>query len=396
MITSKSKQITLALALLAAGMLVVQAGCDSAGENPPVEPPAFVPPITVPEGFRVEVFAGGLNLPTSLAFAPDGSNRLFFNELQTGKIRIVQDGVLLPEPFAQVQTHTTGGFPVAGENGLLGIAFDPDYAQNRYVYVTYATRTGAGTFGAVARFTDVDNRGEDFTMLLDGVPSAPGHQIESLAFGPDGKLYVSTGDAYEQDAAQDPDALHGKILRMNPDGSRPDDNPFAGSLTYAYGFRNCFDLAFDAAGTLYTVDNGPETLDELNRVEARANYGWPLRLGLRGGDGQGVFADPLHAWAQIVSPAGMLFYQGTQFPAAYRGKLFLVLFGGTYSEGPGDRAKRIQVVDPNASPPTFEDFAVYRFTGLGNPLDVAEGPDGSLYLTDIFQGRIFRIRYEGR
>ena len=377
--------------LLAVFLLVFAAtGCDSTQDLPTLPPLPF--PITVPDGFTAEIFADGLDLPTSIAFPPDGSNRLFVNELQSGKVRIVQSGVLLAEPFAEVETNTTGGFPVIGENGLLGIAFDPQYSDNRYVYVTYATRTDAGTFGTVARFTDVNNRGEDFTVLLDGVPSAPGHQIESLAFGPDGMLYVSTGDAFMANEVQNTDTFLGKILRMNPDGSLPSDNPFPNSFTYAYGFRNCFDLVFDDAGRLFSADNGPESDDELNRIVAGGNYGWPIELGETSAP---EFIAPLRVWPEIVSPDGMAFYKGTQFPTAFRGKLFLVLFGDTFADGPSDRAKRVQVVDLDATPISFEDFAVYNFSGVGNPLDVTEGPDGSVFLSDIFQGRIFKISYQG-
>jgi glucose/arabinose dehydrogenase len=358
------------------------------GPVPPPPPPGV--PITVPTGFTVTVVASGLDLPTSIAFPPDGSNRLFVNELQSGLVRIVRDGVLLTEPFARIATNAAGGFPFDGENGLLGLAFDPQYRVNRYVYVTYATRTATGTFGTVARLTDVNDRGESFTRLLEGVPSAPGHQIESLGFGPDGKLYVSTGDAYLAGEVQKTGSLVGKILRLNPDGSIPADNPFPGAYTYAYGFRNGFDLAFSPAGELFSTDNGPERDDELNRIAAGGNYGWPMVLGATTAP---QLVSPLHVWPRIVAPAGMAFYGGAQFPATYRGKLFLVLFGDTFSGGRSDRAKRVQVVDLSRTPPSFEDFAVYDFPGLGNPLDVAEGPDGSLYLSDIFQGRIFRFSY---
>ncbi len=375
-----------------AGCLValLAAGCGGEGVLPPPPPPGI--PITLPDGFTASVFVGGLELPTSIAFAPDGSNRLFVNELQFGQVRIVQDGVLLPQPFATVETNTTGGFPVSGENGLLGIAFDPQYAVNRYVYITHATRTNEGTVGTVARYTDADNRGTDRTVLLDGIPAAPGHQIQSLAFGPDDKLYVSVGDAFMEEEVQDPDSPLGKILRMNRDGSVPADNPFPGSLTYAYGLRNSFDLAFDAAGGLYSADNGPSTDDELNRIVRGGNYGWPMALGQTSAP---ELEAPIHVWPQIVSPNGMAFYRGTAFPAAYRGKLFVVLFGSTFAPGPSERAKRVQVVDLGVTPPRLEDFAVYDFPGTGNPLDVAEGPDGGLYLSDIFQGLIFRIRYTG-
>ncbi len=369
-------------------LLLWALSCDGTLEIPIIRSPP--PPITVPDGFAVEVFADGLDLPSSIAVPPDGSNRLFVNELQLGRVRIVQDGELLDEPFAEVETNTTGGFPVEGENGLLGIAFDPQYPVNRYVYVTYATRTDAGTFGTVARFTDVNNRGQAFTVLLDGIPSASGHQVESLAFGPDGMLYVSVGDAFIEDDVQDTDTFVGKVLRMHPDGTVPQDNPFPGSFTYAYGFRNAFDLVFDEAGELFSTDNGPERADELNRIVAGGNYGWPMQLGQTSDPG---LVAPLHVWSQIVAPGGMAFYGGTQFPAPFRGRLMLVLFGSTFMEGPSELAKRVQFVDLAATPPAFEDLAVYEFAGVGNPLDVAEGPDGSVFLSDIFQGRVFRIRY---
>ncbi len=373
-------------------LLLALVGCDSAE----VAAPRPQVPFSMSAGFVGEIVASGLNLPTSLAFAPDGSGRLFVNELQTGRIWIFEDGERLPEPFAEVETNSSGGFPVQGEVGLLGLAFDPDYAQNRFVYATYARRVGDEIEGRVVRFTDVANRGQDMTVLLDGVPSAEGHQIESLAFGPDGKLYVSTGDAYQSEDAQDPAALNGKILRMNPDGSIPGDNPFPGTYTYALGLRNSFDLAFRPNGDLVSADNGPSQSDELNVVLRGGNLGWPQHLGYSGG---GTSDQPIHVWQEIVSPTGMLFYEGTQFPAAYRGMLFIVFFGDTFSAGPSDRAKRIQVVDLEGNgietTPVFEEFVVYTGAGQGNPLDVTEGPDGSLYFTDIFLGRIYRIRYEG-
>lgn len=375
--------------------LLIWTRCDSTDDQADPRPPEPAPfrTFTLPDGFAAEVFVEGLNLPTSIAFAPDGTNRLFINELQTGRIRIVENGALRDEPFATLETNVSGGFPVEGENGLLGLAFDDQYAVNRYVYITYVVRTPDGNLGVVARFTDVDNKGEDFTTLLDGIPAAPGHQIQSIASGPDGKVYVSVGDAYLDDEAQNLDSPLGKILRLNRDGSIPDDNPFPGSTTYAYGLRNSFDLAFNDDGDLFSADNGPSQNDELNRIVAGGNYGWPLHLGEHAPDP--AFINPAHTWGQIVSPDGMVFYRGTQFPASYRGKLFLVLFGSTFSEGPSPIAKRVQVVDLAATPPTFEDFAVYTTTGMGNPLDLAEGPDGSLYLADIFQGRIFRIWYSG-
>lgn len=374
----------------------VHLGCDNASEPDPSSPPNSNLAVSTPEGFAVDLFAEDLDLPTSMAFPPDGSERLFVNELQSGRVVIFENGERLDEPFTRVETNVSGGFPVEGENGLLGIAFDPAYATNRYVYLTYAYRTGEGTFGRVVRYTDADNRGVERTVLLDDVPSAPGHQIESLAFGPDEKLYVSVGDAYLEDRVQDSTDALGKILRLNRDGSVPVDNPFADSYVYALGFRNCFDLVFLSNGDLLTTCNGPASNDEMEVVEKAANYGWPYFTGR----GQTVgFVDPVHVWSEVVSPTGMLVYQGTQFPVRYRGKLLQVLFGSTHSHGPSTIAKRVQVVDLAGSglqaSATFEDLLVYKFEDRGNPLDIVEGPDGSVYVSDIFKGLIYRIRYTG-
>jgi len=361
------------------------------------EDPAEVFDISVSEGFVVEVFADDVDLPTSVEFPPDGSNRLFVNELQSGKIWIYENGERLAEPFADLSLNIQGGFPVSGENGLLGLEFDPDYGNNGFVYVTYAARNGSDEIASVARFTDVNNRGEDFTVLLTGLPSDKGHQIQNLRFGPDGMLYVSVGDAYEQNKAQDVNEFHGKILRMTSEGEIPADNPFGpDNYVYALGFRNAFDMQFRENGDLLVSDNGPTGMDKFMVVEAGGNYGWPNELGFHSNP---EYINPLHVWTETVSPTGMHIYRGDQFPPQYHGKLFHVLFGFTYSEGPNPNGKRVQMVNITGegqnTEVSFEDFAVWKFDDgfPNNPVDITEGPDGSLFVTDIFQGKIFRISY---
>ncbi len=374
-------------------LIIHSCGTDSEPDDF-IQPLPEVSQINVPDGFVVEEFAAGLNFPTSIAFPPDGSDRLFVNELQTGNIIIFENGERLSTPFASVNTMVQGGFPVAGENGLIGLAFDPEYESNRYVYISFAVRTGNGTKGVVARFTDNNNRGENFTILLDDIPSANGHQVQNITFGPDGKLYVSVGDAFAESNVQNLDRLEGKMLRMNKDGSIPADNPFGESFVWALGLRNSFGIAFRDNGDLIANENGPERIDELNVIVEGGNYGWPDTLGF---GGEPEFIDPIHVWQSIVAPTGIHFYNGTQFPARFRGKMFQVLFGRTFSDGPDPLAKRIQIVDLSGAglntQASFEDFAVYEFEGKGNPLELAEGPRGSLFLTDIFQGKIFRIRF---
>jgi glucose/arabinose dehydrogenase len=354
----------------------------------------LVPEILVPSGFIVEEFATGLNLPTTIAFPPDGSNRLFINELQSGRVRIVQNGTLNVLPFVDLETMVTGGFPSEGENGLIGLAFDPDYAINRYVYVSFAVRTPGGTIGKVARMKDQSNRATDFEVILDNLPSAAGHQIETIAFGLDGKLYVSVGDAFEDAKAQDLNEFNGKILRMNPDGTIPSDNPDSNSYVWASGLRNSFGLVFSSNGTLYASENGPNEKDELNVISKANNYGWPTVLG---NSSDPNFTNPIHVWNNIVAPTSMVFNNGTNFPDKYKNKMFIVLFGRTFSDGPDPISKRVQVATiQNAGPDatiSFEDFATYNFFGKGNPIGVTVDSNGFLFLSDIFQGKIFRIRF---
>lgn len=386
----RSWQILVPLVLL--GFWV---GCDGGGspQEPPSPPPPDPPPFELTnDNFEGETLLEDLDFPSSIAFPPDGSNRLFINELQTGRVLIAEDGELLEEPFVDVETNVQGSFPVAGENGLTGLTFDPDYENNGYVYLTFVQRTETDTLGAVARVTDVDNRGENVTILLDSIPSATSHQVQSPRFGPDEKLYVPVGDAFMPESAQDTTALTGKILRMNRDGSIPEDNPFPNAYTWSLGHRNCFDLAFNAEGELFTACNGPARNDELNKIQKGGNYGWPIATGMTSGD---RFIDPVHVWPNVVSPTGMLFYQHTQFPAPFQDRLFLVYFGRTQSEGPSDRSKRVQVGSNLGTDPTFQDFLIYTTQGTGNPLDITVGPNGSLYLSDIFRGSVYKISYTG-
>jgi len=288
---------------------------------------------------------------------------------------------------------------VEGENGLIGITFDPGLSTNGYIYFTYVLKDVSSTYGRIVRYTADGNKAIEENILLDDVPVAPGHQIESLVFGPDNKLYVSVGDAFDVTGVTDPNTLIGKILRMNADGSVPEDNPFPGTLTYAMGFRNNFDLVFRENGDLLTTENGPNENDEFNVIIPGGNYGWPSETGFVENS---QFINPSFVWEQVVSPTGMVIYSGDMFPAEIHGKLIQVLFGDTFSSGASERApggKRIMfgTLDGSGVDTTveFEELLRYTFSGVGNPLDIAEAPDGSLYFTDIFQGRIYRISYTG-
>ena len=245
--------------------------------------------------------------PVALAAAPDG--RLFYAELFTGNIRIWQNGQLDPRPFATLENVSNHR-----ESGFLGLALHPDFPQTPYVYAMYVVddpETGLPSGQRVVRFRDVNNVGQDYTVVLDNLPATTVifHNGGRIAFGPDGKLYLTIGDTDVPALAQDPTRLEGSILRYNPDGSIPDDNPIPGSPVYATGLRNVFGLAFHpGTGDLYATDNGPGGFDEVNKIEAGHNYGWPTRMGAANREG---FSDPIAVFGiwpyPPIGPTGVAF-----------------------------------------------------------------------------------------
>lgn len=234
------------------------------------------------------------DFPVAIAVAPDG--RIFYNELLSGDVRIVSaDGELLEEPFVRVDIATLGYPP--SEWGLLGLALDPEFDENGYVYLYYmqAVREVEETEDIVAplvakpvvmRYTEEDNRGRNPTVILGDLPKTdpakdPWHVGGNIHFGPDGHLYVAIGDMRHPELAKDPTSLNGKILRVNKDdGSPAGGNPFADDpradpRIFAYGFRNPFDFAFDPeSGRMFAVDNNDLNCDELNLITPGEDYGW--------------------------------------------------------------------------------------------------------------------------
>src|SRR3989442_6287364 len=251
----------------------------------------------------------GLNFPVSLKFAPDG--RIFYNEKDTGNIRIIQpNGTLLPAPFATVN-------PVFNtqEAGLLGIALDPSFASNNYVYVYYTYRdTGSFTHGHIVRYTANGNTGTSPKDIFDVRSSAPNtvyHNGGYIKFGPDGKLYAVVGEFHQSQQAQNESSMTGKMLRMNSDGSVPGDNPIPGSRDYALGIRNSFGFDFDPSnGRLVATMAGPTSDDKILIIVKGGNYGWPTCLAVCHDP---RFIDPIVDFSRIVTPTGI----ATVAPNAY-------------------------------------------------------------------------------
>jgi uncharacterized repeat protein (TIGR03806 family) len=334
---------------------------------------AALPPydIDLPEGFADTVLATGLTGATAMAIAPDG--RLFVCE-QTGALRVVKNDVLLPKPFVTVAVDSYW------ERGLIGVALHPDFPKTPYVYVCYVANTPY-SHHRISRFTARGDEaapgsevilfeGDDQRQLGGSQPA--GHQGGAVHFGQDGKLYVGFGEQTNDRAAQRMDTLQGKLLRLNPDGSIPPDNPFFKTAkgkyraTWALGLRNPFAFAVQpGTGRIFINDVGNSRLEEINEGVAGANYGWPVA---EGPTTDPKYRNPVHAYARNVgrSITGGSFYNPPvrQFPPRYVGKYFFADYMDNW----------IRVLDPD-DPREATVFA----TGLAGPVDLCTGPDGSLY-----------------
>jgi glucose/arabinose dehydrogenase len=337
---------------------------------------------TLPSGFNETVIASGLANPTAMAFAPDG--RLFVCQ-QGGALRVIKQDVLLSTPFLTVTTDP------AGERGLLGVTFDPDFANNQWVYIYY-TVPGSPPHNRVSRFTasgDGAVAGSETVILeLNPLSTAQNHNGGALHFGLDGKLYIAVGENANSANAQTLANLLGKILRLNPDGSIPTDNPFFNTASgvnraiWALGLRNPFTMGFQpGTGRLFINDVGQNTWEEINEGIRGANYGWPT---CEGACGSPNFVDPIFQYSHSSGCAivGSAFYNPAvnQFPSAYTGVYFFAdLCAATISK-----------LDPNNGNQVTT-FA----TGLSSPVDLRVSADGSLYYLDRGRSSVYRVRFSG-
>jgi glucose/arabinose dehydrogenase len=346
---------------------------------------------TVPPGFSVRLFANNLGLATAMAFAPDG--RLFVSH-QNGAVWIVKDGVRLTDPFLTLLASAQG------ERGLLGVALDPNFPTDPYVYVYYTTRESQPR-NRVSRFTangDVAVPGSEFVLinlplLWDGFY----HHGGGIHFGLDGKLYVGTGDNQIGEFAQSLDDLHGKMLRLNKDGTIPVDNPFYNVATgdnraiWALGLRNPFTFAIHPqTGRMFINDVGESSWEEINEGMPGANYGWPNTEGYFDPAEFPNFTNPVHVYANdpdnatVCAIAGGTFYPSTaqHFPDVYSDKYFFADLCGGW----------VRYVDPD-SPATSFEFA----SGFTYPVDLKVGPDGALYVLqhdyNSADSKVYRIAY---
>jgi glucose/arabinose dehydrogenase len=256
----------------------------------------------------------GLQVPWGLVFLPDGS--ALVNERTTGRIMRILKGGGTPHLAMQVR-----GVNTDGEGGLLGLALSPSYNTDHLLYAYMTTSSD----NRIVRFT----LGGALHPILTGIHHAGIHNGGRIAFGPDGKLYAGVGDAGDRPNAQDKSSLNGKILRMNPDGSRPSDNPFS-NLVWTYGHRNVQGLAWDSAGRMWATEFGQDTFDEVNLIVKGHNYGWPNVEGTGSTQG-GKYTNPKVTWStDDASPSGGAIVGNTLYVAALRGQcLWQVPLNGT-------------------------------------------------------------------
>ncbi|MCV0393065.1 MAG: PQQ-dependent sugar dehydrogenase [Nitrosopumilus sp.] len=318
---------------------------------------------------KVEVVADNLKIPWSIDWTSDG--KIFFTE-RTGNLRLIENGVLQ----APLLTIGVGGV----EGGLLGIAVDPNYDENHYIYLYYTYNEFLSTTNKIVRYVISEDKVTEDKVLLDGIPGGPFHDGGRIKFGPDGKLYITTGEAGNPPFSQDLDSLGGKILRINSDGTIPEDNPWKNSAIYSIGHRNPQGMDWDDFGNLVATEHGPSgwrgiAHDEINVITPGTNYGWPDIIGDE--TMQGMQNPILHSGDDTWAPSGAEFYSGDKIPQ-WSGKYFVATLRGEHLHMIDFDLKQNKVV---AHEKLFQD-------SFGRLRDVATGPDGYLYiLTSNQDGR---------
>jgi len=334
--------------------------------------------------YRIVTVATGLENPWSLAVLPSGD--LLVTE-RPGRLRIIRKGVLLPEPVAGVPTVRA-----PGQGGLLDVVLHPQFATNRYVYLSYAKPNAEGTQGttAVMRAKFVNDRLVEPQEIIETKvwSQGRGHHGSRLAFDANGFLFITVGDRQvpssgnlEQHPSQLLASHHGKVLRLHDDGRVPADNPFVGREgalpeIWSYGHRNSQGMAVQpGTNVLWAVEHGPQGGDELNIIEAGKNYGWPvIGFGVNYGSGTTIHSgttragmeQPVNVWVPSIATSGMLFYTGDKFPG-WRNSLFV---GGMV----GERLARLTLDGKRV---VSQELLAQR---IGRVRDVRQGLDGFIYL----------------
>ncbi len=318
--------------------------------------------------FKVETVVGNLEVPWSIVWAPDG--RMIFTE-RPGRVRVFQNSKLQQQPLFVVPDVEP-----RGESGLMSIALHPQFASNHFLYLSYAYNANGQTV-RVVRYRETPAGFTDRKIIIENIPAAQFHAGCRLRFGPDGKLYVTTGDATQRELAQQLNSLAGKILRLNDDGTVPADNPFVGRADvrpeiWAYGNRNSQGIDFQpGTNDLFETEHGPSGFDgpgggdEVNIIDKGKNYGWPV---IHHRATQVGMESPLLEYTPACAPASGTFYRGSQFPQ-FKGNFFFGCLVG---------ARIIRVTLEGRRVVSQENLLEKQY---GRIRDIAEGPDGYIYFS---------------
>jgi glucose/arabinose dehydrogenase len=354
--------------------LIILLSCSLSGSPVMGGKPQAVEDVPVPQGdgVRVEDWVTGLDIPWSLVFLPGG--RALVSQ-RRGTIRLIEDGKLSDKPYAVVEDVTA-----IGEGGLMGLALHPKFPDEPFVYAMYTYTGGSGLRNRVVRFRHNGATGAFDRVIVDGIPGGTFHDGGRIAFGPDGMLYITTGETTRPELAQDLESLGGKILRVTAEGDIPPDNPFPGSPVYSYGHRNPQGIAWrPGTGELFESEHGPSgefgahANDEINIIKKGGNYGWPKVIGA---PSKKPYIDPIVVWKKATPPSGIAFPSG---------RLLKSLGGNLLVATLGSQALVRIVLGEDGEVVRIERWFEGRY---GRLRDVVEGPDGALYvLTNNTDGR---------
>lgn len=319
------------------------------------------------KSYTVKIVASDLYVPWSIVFTD--SSRILITE-RNGKLRVIENGKLSEEPLKIFDEVSSGG-----EEGLMGLALDPDYKNNKYIYLSYAYDNGDKLSVKVVRFTDDGIKLSEEKLIMDNIPAERYHAGCRLRFGPDRKLYITTGDAGERELAQSTDNLYGKILRINPDGTIPKDNPFPENPVWSYGHRNPQGIDwYPGTEILFSTEHGPSGFDgpgggdEVNIILKGGNYGWPVVSHREQNKGM---ISPALEYTPAIAPASGMFYKSGIIPEFKNNFLFGCLRGSAIM--------RVEV-DPN-DPTRIISNERLEGINFGRIREIAEGPDGAVYFS---------------
>lgn len=330
--------------------------------------------------YDMEVIAENLSVPWAIDISNEGN--IYFTE-RPGRVRVIEDNKLNPNPII------TFSYPFVsqGEGGLMGIALDPNFSQNHYMYVMYSYSEGSQIYNRVVRLFENNNSAFIDKILLDKIPGGQIHNGGRIKIGPDQKLYITTGDAGNSSLAQDPTSLAGKILRIELDGSIPNDNPIDNSPIYSIGHRNPQGLAWNLINILYESEHGQSAHDEINIIHPGSNYGWPLVQGDEISTDIMIQKPLIHSKEDTWAPSGITFVN----EGPWKERLLVANL----------RGEQLLVILFNKNGTVVNKVESWLKNEYGRLREVVYGKDGSIYITtsnrdgrgnpDITDDKIIRL-----